>query len=133
MKRVIALLLCLLLVAALLAGCGSKAAKTNKFDEKNIVLQFGAVSDIHIGRSGSGIETDKWAIDAYKMLRDLAAQYSADGLSAMLVSGDLTDNGTDVFTDSVEGLKRAMEKKISEETPTLDSLVDVLRKKREEN
>ena len=95
MKRVIALLLCLLLVAALLAGCGSKAAKTNKFDEKNIVLQFGAVSDIHVGRSGTGIYTDQWTIDAYTMLRDLALEYSADGLSAVLVAGDLTDNGND--------------------------------------
>ena len=45
----------------------------------------------------------------------------------------LTDNGNDVFLESVEGLKRSMAKKISEETSTLDSLVDVLRKKREEN
>ena len=95
MKRVFALLLSFLLVATLLTGCANKRVKTNKFDENNIVLQFGAVSDIHVGRSGTGIYTDQWTTDAFTMLRDLAAQYSADGLSAVLVAGDLTDNGND--------------------------------------
>ena len=92
-EKTISLLLSVLMLLSLLTACGRQPTnKVTEFDEENIVLQFGAVSDIHIGRSGSGIETDKWAIDAYKMLRDLAAQYSADGLSAVLVSGDLTDN-----------------------------------------
>ena len=95
MKKVIALLLSLLMVASLLTGCGNKRKKANEFDENNIVLQFGAVSDIHVGRSGTGIYTDQWTTDAYTMLRDLALSYSEDGLSAMLVAGDLTDNGND--------------------------------------
>ena len=95
MKRVVSLLLCAGMLLCLLTGCGSKAANTNKFDEKNIVLQFGAVSDIHVGRSGTGIYTDQWTTDAFTMLHDLALQYSADGLSAVLVAGDLTDNGKD--------------------------------------
>jgi len=99
MKKVLTFLLSALMLVSLLTACSGSSYKppheTNQFDEKNIALQFGAVSDIHIGRSGSGIRTDSWAIDAYEMLRDLAAQYSADGLSAMLVSGDLTDNGND--------------------------------------
>ena len=98
MKKVLTFLLSALMLVSLLTACGSSYKpphETNQFDEKNIVLQFGAVSDIHIGRKGSGIETDKWTLDAYETLRDLAAQYSADGLSAVLVSGDLTDNGND--------------------------------------
>ena len=95
MKRVVSLLLCVCMLLGLMTGCGGNGAKTNEFDEKNIVLQFGAVSDIHIGRSGTGIHTDQWATDAYTMLRDLALSYSEDGLSAMLVAGDLTDNGKD--------------------------------------
>ena len=101
MKRGLTFLLSVLMLAALLTACGKSGGEyqppheTNAFDEANIVLQFGAVSDIHVGRSGSGIETDKWTVDAYEMLRDLAAQYSADGLSAVLVAGDLTDNGND--------------------------------------
>ena len=103
MKRVMTLLLSVMMLVSLLTACGSSGSsasytpphETNEFDESNIVLQFGAVSDIHVGRSGSGIETDKWATDAFETLRDLAAQYSADGLSAVLVSGDLTDNGND--------------------------------------
>ena len=101
MKKVWTILLSVLMLASLLTACGKSGSeyqpphKTNTFDETNIVLQFGAVSDIHVGRSGSGIDTDKWTTDAFQTLRDLAAQYSADGLSAMLVSGDLTDNGND--------------------------------------
>ena len=101
MKKGLTLLLSVLMLASLLTACGSSTGsyqpphETNEFDESNIVLQFGAVSDIHVGRSGSGIETDKWTTDAFETLRDLAAQYSDDGLSAVLVSGDLTDNGND--------------------------------------
>ncbi len=101
MKRVLTFFLIAAMLASLLTACGGGGGEykppheTNQFDEKNIVLQFGAVSDIHVGRSGSGIDTDQWTIDAYETLRDLAAQYSEGGLSAMLVSGDLTDNGND--------------------------------------
>ena len=110
MKKVWTILLSVLMLASLLTACGKSGSeyqpphKTNTFDETNIVLQFGAVSDIHVGRSGSGIDTDKWTTDAFQTLRDLAAQYSADGLSAMLVSGDLTDNGNDQQIRDFAGL-----------------------------
>ena len=96
MKRVSALLLSLLLVASLLTACGTKQPtnKKTEFDESNIVLQFGAVSDVHIGRGGTNINTVLWAKDAYKTLRDTALQYNDKGLDAVLVSGDLTNNGT---------------------------------------
>ena len=58
------------------------------------MLQFGAVSDIHIGRTGTGLNTVLWAKDAYKTLRDVALQYNDKGLDAVLASGDLTNNGT---------------------------------------
>ena len=96
MKRVLALLLSLLLVAAMLTACGKKQPTNQKteFDETNIVMQFGALSDIHIGRTGTNINTVLWAKDAYKTLRDIALQYNDKGLDAVLVSGDLTNNGT---------------------------------------
>lgn len=101
MKRVLSLLLSVLMLIALLAGCASDAPDTSgdntvdaTFDETNIVLQFGAVTDIHIGRTGTGLNTVLWAKDAYKTLRDVALQYSDKGLNAVLSPGDLTNNGT---------------------------------------
>ena len=96
MKRALSLLLMLLMMASLLTACGKKQPTNQKteFDESNIVLQFGAVSDIHIGRSGTGLNTVLWAKDAYKTLRDVALQYNEKGLDAVLASGDLTNNGT---------------------------------------
>jgi len=106
MKRTISLLLSVLMLLAL-AGCGQQppaadpsgdsSVDTNapvNFDESKIVLQFGAISDTHLGRGGAGINTVLWIKDAYKTLNDIAAQYSKKGLNAVLVSGDLTDNGT---------------------------------------
>ena len=95
MKRMLALLLSALMLLSLLSGCGSTKAKSTEFDEENIVLQFGAVSDIHIGRGGVGIYTTQWAKQAYKTLKELALEYNANGLDAVLVSGDLTNNGTE--------------------------------------
>ena len=95
MKRMLALLLSALMLLSLLSGCGSTKAKSTEFDEANIVLQFGAVSDIHIGRGGVGIYTTQWAKQAYKTLKELALEYNANGLDAVLVSGDLTNNGTE--------------------------------------
>ena len=98
MKRILSLLLSLLMLAGVLTACGEKPAVDGEepaaFDESNIVLQFGAVSDIHIGRNGTGLNTVLWAKDAYKTLRDIALQYNDKGLNAVLASGDLTNNGT---------------------------------------
>ena len=95
MKRMMTLLLSALMLLSLLSGCGNTAAKSTEFDEENIVLQFGAVSDIHVGRGGVGIYTDLWTKQAYKTLRDIALEYSDAGLNAVLVSGDLTNSGTE--------------------------------------
>ena len=98
--RVMALLLCLLL---LLTGCAADkpdagtdgdTTQPTAVDETNIVLQFGAVTDIHIGRKGTGLNTVLWAKDAYKTLRDVALQYNDKGLDAVMSPGDLTNNGT---------------------------------------
>ena len=95
MKRMLALALSVLMLLSLLSGCGSTENKSTAFDEENIVLQFGAVSDIHVGRGGVGIYTELWTKQAYKTLRDIALEYSENGLDAVLVSGDLTNSGTE--------------------------------------
>ena len=75
MKRVLTLLLSALMLISLLTACGKGGDyqpphETNPFDETNIVLQFGAVSDIHVGRSGSGIilSADGYIITNYHVI-----------------------------------------------------------------
>ena len=95
MKKTISLLLSVLMLLTLLTACGRQPTnKVTEFDEENIVLQFGAVSDIHIGRNGTGLNTVLWAKDAYRTLRDTALKYNDKGLDAVLASGDLTNNGS---------------------------------------
>ena len=95
MKKTISLLLSVLMLLSLLTACGRQPTnKVTEFDEENIVLQFGAVSDIHIGRNGTGLNTVLWAKDAYRTLRDTALKYNDKGLDAVLASGDLTNNGS---------------------------------------
>ncbi|HEX3074326.1 MAG TPA: metallophosphoesterase, partial [Ignavibacteriales bacterium] len=60
---------------------------TKKFDEKNIVLRFAAISDTHM-QSPNWIPSQKLS----KALEQLNAK--ADGkLDAVFISGDLTDYG----------------------------------------
>ncbi len=80
------------------------------FDEKNIVLSFGAISDIHIGNSGCGRDTGYFK----KALTQLAALAEKNGhpLDAVIGVGDLTDNyGKDeaVKAREIAGVKESYE------------------------
>ncbi len=60
------------------------------FDEQNIILSFGAVSDIHIGNSGCGRDCSYFQ-KALKQLAE-AAQESGHPLDAVIGVGDMTDH-----------------------------------------
>ncbi len=89
------------------------------FDEKNIVLSFGAVSDIHIGNSGCGRDTGYFK----KALTQLAARAEMDGrpLDAVIGVGDLTDNygkSEEVKSREIAGVKESYEAVLNpEKTP----------------
>lgn len=65
---------------------------TNIFDEKNIVLSFGAISDIHITSNSSDDSGAKFRA-AVTQLRAQAEKHDVDGLDAIAIAGDVTDNG----------------------------------------
>lgn len=58
---------------------------TEGFDDKNIVLQFAAVSDIHTSTSPSTVQ------HAFEVLKSTASLYTDKGLSAVIIAGDLTN------------------------------------------
>ena len=86
---------------------------TNVFDENNIVLSFGAVSDVHITGSGTNDATTKF-INAIVQLKAQAALHDKDGLDALTIAGDIADTGKTVqvntFTQIIKnhGLKNVM-------------------------
>ena len=61
---------------------------TKVFDESKIVFSFGAISDIHIGRSGDALEKNKFK-NALLQLKEYAAKHDTDGIDAILAVGDL--------------------------------------------
>ena len=135
MKRIIALLLVVVMAVSVIA-CGKKnpdettdmnntttsnsttstTSTTTKittpivsdgFDEKNIVLQFGAVSDIHTGSNANKVS------HAMQVLKDTAALYTSKGIDAVMVAGDLTNNyGSDesIKANEILEVKSAYEK-----------------------
>lgn len=58
---------------------------TEGFDDKNIVLQFGAVSDIHTSTSAGTVQ------HALEVLKETALLYTEKGIEAVVVAGDLTN------------------------------------------
>lgn len=61
---------------------------TDGFDDKNIVLQFAAVSDIHTSTSASTVQ------HAFEVLKETALLYTEKGLDAVVIAGDLTNSYT---------------------------------------
>lgn len=62
------------------------APDSEGFDESNIVLQFGAVSDIHTPTNSKRVQ------NALEQLKEAALLYTDKGLDAIVVAGDLTDS-----------------------------------------
>lgn len=60
------------------------------FDEENIVTSFGAISDIHIGDTARSEPQYRTAVAT---LRKMAMINDSDGLDAININGDLTQNG----------------------------------------
>lgn len=61
---------------------------TDGFDDKNIVLQFAAVSDVHVARNNGAPNVVK---NALQILKETALLYTEKGLDAVVIAGDLTD------------------------------------------
>ena len=76
------------LVSALAVSCGENGVP-GEFDESRIVLSLGVVSDVHIN-STSNTHAQKF-ISALNQLKVRAAEKDTDGLDAVVVAGDLTD------------------------------------------
>ncbi len=65
--------------------------KPAQFDENNIVLSLGAISDTHIG---NGYGSEEKLTKALTQLKNRAAEKDADGLDAVMVVGDLVNNAS---------------------------------------
>lgn len=126
MKKILALTLAVIMLAAVLCACGPKdpvdtttdgAGTTTegtgtqggtevtttkggttvvepdtKFDADNIVLSFGALSDVHC-QDGQTMPTSKF-LSALNQLKDYAAKSGdKNGLDAVAIAGDLTQSG----------------------------------------
>jgi len=61
---------------------------TDGFDDKNIVLQFAAISDVHVAR---GTNSPNIVKNALNVLKETALLYTDKGLDAVVIAGDLTD------------------------------------------
>lgn len=83
------------------------------FDENNIVLSFGALSDIHI-TGGNNDDSESKFRAALNQLKTQAAKHDKDGLDAIAIAGDIADTGkksqVDRFTQIVKesGIANAM-------------------------
>jgi len=63
------------------------------FDESNVILSFGALSDIHITGNGSGDDAESKFRAALNQLKLQAAKHDKDGLDAIAIAGDIADTG----------------------------------------
>ena len=89
MKRCFSLLLTLCLLAGLFAVAVPSASATGKplFDEDNVVLTFGAISDIHVKEVVDGATTKKY-INALQLLK----KYAGGKLDAVTIAGDISNS-----------------------------------------
>ena len=76
---------------------------TQGFDADNIVLQFAAVSDVHVARNAAAQGRVQSAL---AQLKEAALLYTDKGLDAVIVAGDITDDyGSVVATKQAEAEK----------------------------
>ena len=99
MKKPFSLMLILVLLAGVFC-CGvtpvsaaSEAAPSVAFDEDNIVLSFGAISDLHVLSDVNNAATQKYAT-AIRLLK----QYAGGHLDAITVAGDISNS---YYTDGI--------------------------------
>ncbi|MBR3715478.1 MAG: metallophosphoesterase [Clostridia bacterium] len=113
MKKFLLILLCVAMTAAIIACSGGQTPgvseppedvqpptndptdspdSANKtFDENNVVLSFGAISDIHI--TGNGGDSESKFRAALTQLKAEAAKHDKNGLDAITIAGDIADTG----------------------------------------
>lgn len=72
------------------------------FDENNVVLSFGAISDIHI--AGGNSESESKFRAAVAQLRAQASKHDIDGLDAIAIAGDMTQDGTAAEVNAFAGI-----------------------------
>ena len=82
------------ILALALCSCGTKDLKKG-FDEDDIVLSFGVVSDVHIN-TGVPMTSEKWE-SALRQLSSKASENDPDGLDGILVAGDMIDYPNEAF------------------------------------
>ena len=93
-----------LLIMASLASCGRTGIVPGGFDEENVTLTLGVVSDVHINTS-LPVTSAKWK-SALEQLSVKALETDSDGLDGVLVAGDLIDYPNEDF---IEEFKRVYE------------------------
>jgi hypothetical protein len=76
-------------VASFTVDMSETSGKTDVFEENHIVFSFGAISDVHINSTTNSYATK--FINALNQLKTRAAANDPDGLDAVVVAGDLTD------------------------------------------
>lgn len=77
---------------------------SDKFDPENIVLSFGALSDIHINASSKDSENKFRA--ALSLLQGEASKDDKDGLDVISIAGDIADTGK---TSEIQYFKKIFE------------------------
>ncbi|MBR5528738.1 MAG: metallophosphoesterase, partial [Clostridia bacterium] len=107
-KKAVCALLSAVLVSSSL-GTFAQDAQNDEFDESNIVLRFGVLSDIHL--SGSWNTAGNSKLDkAYKTLLELAEKDNngKSKLDAVFIDGDITDalNSSGNISSSMQKLKQ---------------------------
>ena len=76
-------------IASFSVDMSEASGKTDVFEENHIVFSFGAISDVHINSTTNAYATK--FINALNQLKTRAAANDPDGLDAVVVAGDLTD------------------------------------------
>ena len=82
--------------------------------EKDVVLRFVAMSDVHIGSMGDS-SCERFG-EAMKAAYNYAKSQSYNELDALLIAGDMTNYGKDY---ELQAFKSVLEKNVKKETETL--------------
>lgn len=114
--RIIAVALAAVTCAAALTGCGETTTPpvNTEPSDKDVVLRFAAMSDVHIGSVG---DTDYQRFGkVMKSAYDYAKSQEYNTLDAIMVVGDMTNYG---WENELLAFKSALNKNVKKETQTL--------------